>query len=124
MLEDKLKQLKELDAHLDIVQMDKKKAIDSVMTSEIKEVLNAIDAEFDEISEAIAATAATLEAEVKAEVLANGASTKKGSDHYGASFVKGRVTWDTRALDGYAAAHPEIEKFKSPGKPSVRINKK
>lgn len=124
MLEDKLRQLKELDAHLDVIRMDKKAAIDSVITPEIKAELNAIDVEFDEISEAITNTIDQLTTEVKVEVLSNGASTKKGSDHYGASFVKGRVSWDTKALGGYAAAHPEIERFKNIGDPSVRINKK
>lgn len=125
MIEDKLRQLKELDAHLDVIRMDKKSAIDSVITSEIKAELDAIDAEFDGISEAIIATIDQLTAEVKDEVLVSGSSIKKGKTHYGASFIKGRVSWDIKALEGYAVAHPEIEKFrKKDGDPSVRINKK
>lgn len=123
-IENKLKQLKELDGHLDVIRMDKKAAIDSVLTPEIKAELDAIDTEFDEISEAITHTIGKVTAEIKTEVLANGTSTKKGSDHYGASFVKGRTSLDTKALGGYAVAHPEIEPFRSIGDPSVRINKK
>jgi hypothetical protein len=37
--------------------------------------------------------------------------------------VKGRVSWDTKALDGYAVAHPEIEKLRIEGAPTVRIAK-
>lgn len=120
----KLKQLKELDAHLDVIKMNKSEAIDRVITPEMKAELNAIDTEFDEISEAIKVTATTLETEIKAEVLEVGVSTKKSVDHYGASFVNGRVSWDIKALDGYAAAHPEISQFKKVGQPSVRINRK
>lgn len=124
MITDKLKQLKELDAHLDVIKMEKKAAIDSVVTPEIKAELNAIDAEFDETSASIAETVAVLTEEIKTLVLEDGFSTKKGNDHYGATFVKGRVFWNTNALDGYAAAHPEIDRFRKPGEPSVRINKK
>lgn len=38
-----------------------------------------------------------------------------------AAFTKGRTTWDTSALSGYALAHPELEKLKKVGKPSVSI---
>ncbi len=124
MSKNKLKQLKELDAYLDVLMMDKKEAVDSVITPEIKTELNIIDTEFDEISASVTNTIAILTNEIKDEVLASGSSIKKGSGYYGASFVKGQVSWDTKALDGYAAAHPEIERFKKIGNPSVRINKK
>lgn len=38
-----------------------------------------------------------------------------------AVFSKGRTTWDTKKLEGYAIAHPEIDKLKKVGKPSVAI---
>ena len=120
----KLVQLRELDAHLDVIKMDKKDAIETVLTEEIKAQLATIDIEFDDISESIRSTAASIEAEIKSLVLEVGASTKKGKDHYGATYVKGRVLWDTGALNGYAAAHPEIDQFREIGVPSVRINRK
>ena len=58
-------------------------------------------------------------AEVKADVLAHG-ETVKGA-HLMAVWVKGRTSWDSKRLDGYAAAHPEIETFRSVGEPSVTI---
>ena len=33
-----------------------------------------------------------------------------------------RATWDGKALDGYAAAHPEIERFRKEGEPTTRIS--
>ena len=117
----KLAQLKELDAHLEVIRLDKQAAIDSVLTPEIKAQLAAIDAEFNPIAEAITETVATIEADIKAAVLAIGESVK---GDYTAVYAKGRVSWDTKALDGYAAAHPEIEKFRTVGQPSVSIRRK
>ena len=36
-----------------------------------------------------------------------------------AVYSKGRVTWDTRALDGFAAAYPELLPFRRQGEASV-----
>jgi hypothetical protein len=118
----KLEQLRELDAHLDVVKMDKNAAIKTVLTDEIKAQLADLDIEFDGISKSIRDTAAVLEAEIKSLVLKEGASTKGGG--YRAIYVKGSRLWDTKALDGYAAAHSEIDQFRKVGDPSVRINKK
>jgi len=38
-----------------------------------------------------------------------------------AVFSKARTTWDGKKLEGYAVAHPEIEKLKKTGSPSVAI---
>ena len=38
-----------------------------------------------------------------------------------AVFSKGRTTWDSQELEGFALAHPEINKLKKVGKPSVSI---
>jgi hypothetical protein len=36
-----------------------------------------------------------------------------------ALYAAGRVSWDTKALDGFAAGHPEIMPFRKVGQPSV-----
>lgn len=38
-----------------------------------------------------------------------------------AVWSKGRTSWDTKKLDGYAVAHPEIKEMKSEGNPSISI---
>ena len=63
-----------------------------------------------------------LESEIKRMVITSGESCK--GDGYNALFVKGRVTWDTKALNGYAIARPEIEQFRKIGRPSARITRK
>lgn len=65
------------------------------------------------------ANIAGLEASVKAEVVAAGASVKGTRLH--AVYARGRVSWDTPGLDGYAVANPEIGTFKRVGEPSVSI---
>lgn len=117
----KLEQLKELDAKAEIVRLDKKAAIDGVLTPEIRAQLAAIDAEFDQKEESVSRAIAEVEAEIKLAVLSAG-ETVKGA--YTAVYAKGRVSWDSKALAGYAAAHPEIERFKSIGAPSVSIRRK
>ena len=118
---DKLAQLKELDAQAEIIRLDKQAAIDSVLTPEIKAQLSAIDAEFDPIAEAVNLTISVIEADIKTAVMAVGESVKGA---YTAVYAKGRVSWDTKRIEGYAAAHPEIEKFKTIGQPSVSIRRK
>lgn len=116
----KLEQLKELDAQAEIIRLDKQAAIDAIFTDEIKAQLAAIDAEFNPMTEAVNNTIGLLETEVKTAVLNHGATVKCS---YTAVYNNGRVSWDTKALDGYAAAHPEINQFKKVGPPSVSIRR-
>ena len=118
----KLTQLQELDAHLEVIKIDKQRAIDAILTDEVKARISAVDDEFDPLSEAVRATFTQLEDEVKVAVLERGATVKEPFG-YTATFVKARVSWDTKALDGYAAAHPEIERFKMIGSSSVRLRR-
>lgn len=59
----------------------------------------------------------TLEAEVKSQVLALGESVK--TDYITAIYNKGKETWDSKLLSGYAVAHPEILKARKIGEPTV-----
>ena len=118
----KLLQLKELDAHLEVIKLDKQRAIDTILTDEVRAQISAVDDEFDPLSEAVKETFGQLEEEIKVAVLEHGTTVKEPGG-YTASFVKARVSWDTKALDGYAAAHPEIERFKKVGQHSVRLRR-
>ena len=42
---------------------------------------------------------------------------------YQAIYMKGRVSWDSAAIDQYARAHPEVLKFRREGQPSVSLRK-
>ena len=106
---------------IDSISQEKQAAIDMVLTPEIKEKLAEIDAEFDPKSDELSQQKSMLEAEIKQEILDAG-RTIKGTFH---SFVwsKPRVSWDTKALDGYALAHPAIAQFRTEGSPSVSVRK-
>lgn len=62
-----------------------------------------------------------LESKIKAGVIESGA-TIRGNDLMGV-FVKGRKSWDSKGLAGYAVAYPEVLEFQETGKPSARISK-
>jgi hypothetical protein len=119
----KLDELANLRAAVDYITLQKQEVIDTILTDEIKAKLADITAEFGNKSEDATAKANALEAEIKAAVVQHGA-TVKGA-FYMAKWVKGRAgSYDTTALDGYAAAHPEIKAFKKPdGEPSCSLVK-
>ena len=118
---EKIEKYSDLTFGIDAISQEKQALIDQVLTPEIKEKLAEIDAEFDPKVEDISQQKSMLEAEIKQEILEAG-RTIKGTYH---SFVwsKPRVSWDTKALDGYAAAHPEIQQFRIEGSPSVSVRK-
>lgn len=120
-IKQKIQQLDELNAQLDLVGINKQDAINQVLTPAIKAELAAIDAEFGEQVEAINETLAIIEAEIKAGVIALGSTVKEG--RFMAMYNKGRVTWDTKKMEGFALAHPEIAALRKEGEPFVTIKK-
>ena len=118
-IQEMLDKLSELQASRTVVNLQKQELIDAVLTAEIKAKLDEIEAEFSPTFEAIDAGISALESEVKAAVIQAGA-TVKGA-HLQAVYTKGRVSWDTKGLDGYLVAHPEMAAFRKEGAPSVTI---
>jgi len=125
MNEDEIKQKLDLladhQAQRDAIALQKAELADAVLTTEIKAQLAEIDAEFAGKTEAVNANIAALETEVKQAVVEHGTSVKGTFLH--AIWNKGRVSWDTRSLDGYAVAHPELLSFRKEGEPSVSLRK-
>jgi len=113
--------LAEMQAERDLLASDKQRMIeDAISPAEVVKAL-ADEAEFAMKGEGLQANITELDAAVKAQVLAHG--DKVRGMHLQAVWTKGRVSWDTKALDGYAAAHPEIAQFRTTGEPSVSIRK-
>lgn len=83
------------------------------------EFLSDLDAEYGPRLAHVNERIAGVEREIKIQVELSG-ETATGS-RLKAIFRRGATTWDTPALDGYAAAHPEIAQFRKTGKPSVVI---
>ena len=114
-----LDQLAELQAQQDVIRLQYQQMRDSILTPEIREQLAEIDAEESTTSEAVNQGIEQLTTAIKGNVLAIGETVK--GDKLQAVFMKGRVSWNTKALDGYLAAHPELAQFRKEGDPSVSI---
>ena len=106
-------------AGIDLLNGNKQELIDKVIPPEIKARLDEIEAEFTPVFANINTRNQELIDMIKAEVVAAG-ETVSGEFHQ-AVFVRGRTSWDSKSLEGFAAAHPEILQFKTIGSPSVSI---
>ena len=115
----KLDQLAEFQSQREVAMLEKQRLFDEVYSAEIKQRMAEIEAEFAGKTEAVNENIASLEAEIKQAIIAHGASVKGSVFH--AVFAKGRVSWDTKSLEGYATAHPELLTFRKEGEPSVSI---
>ena len=121
----KLDQLSELRARLDVLTDDRLAECAAVLAA-VKPQLAAVKPQLDAINERyapqLAETADTitaLENDIRLDVLQYGV-TVKGA-HLQAVWMKGRQSWDSARLEGYAVAHPEIAQFRKVGEPSVTI---
>ena len=106
-------------AGIDTFKMEKDKRYGMVITPEIKAQLENIDREIDPIIEKFNARVAELADLIKAEVIAAGQTIS--GEHHQAVYSKPRVSWDSKGLEGYAVAHPEILVFRTEGSPSVSL---
>jgi len=121
MIEQKLEQLAEYQAQMQLAEIDKQTLIDAVLTPEIKQKLADIDAEFSDKHDAVMENIANLTDEIKKEVVSHGATVK--SAHLMAVYSKGRISWDTKILDGLAIVFPKLNEARKEGEPSVSIRK-
>jgi len=80
-----------------------------------------IEVEFSGKADDADANIKKLEAEIKAEVKAAGASVKGKYLH--AVYVKGRVTWNTDKMDAWCNDHPFLKEARKEGEPSITLRK-
>ncbi len=113
-----LDQYGDLTAHYDAIRIGAEVKRAEIMRP-VQDDLDALEAETTPALAEIQNAINDISAEIKAAVASGGQSVKGG--RFQAVYTKGRVSWDTKALDGYAAAHPEIQQFKKVGEPSVSI---
>jgi len=91
-----------------------------------KEVLVKVQTELDTLDFAYAdpiaallSEADTLEAEIKDAVLTLGKSVK--ATRLQMAWAKGRVSWDTKGIEGLAKVYPVLLDFRKEGPPSVSL---
>lgn len=118
-IKQKLDRLADLQAEQAKLHQDKQDEVGIFITPEIKTKLAEIDAAYKADEEALHSKIVELDLSIRTGVLNLGASVKGNKLH--AIWNKGRVSWDPKALEGYAAGHPEIMPFRSEGQPSVSI---
>jgi hypothetical protein len=118
---EKLNKLSELQAQADVVKLHFEDLRKSILTPEIQAQLDDIAAEERTSLDALQGGIDELTAEVKADVLNAGATVK--GDYMMAVYNKGRVSWDTKGLDGFAIAHPEMQAFRKVGEPTITLRK-
>lgn len=116
---EKLDQLAWFQSERDAVAQEYLDKRESLIPPDLKAEILAVDVEYSARGEALLKNIDALTAEVKAEVIASGA-TVKGA-HLQAVYVRGRVSWDTSKLDVYAKAYPEIAELRREGEPTVQI---
>ena len=119
-IKSKLDALDELQNQLTSMRLRHDEQLIELMGPEIAALVNEARASFEAQSAMLSAEIQGATEAVKALVLAAGTTVK--GQRLQAVWQKGRVTWDTKGLDGYALAHPEVSlMFRKEGEPTVSI---
>lgn len=116
---EKLNELAEMRAQVDLIALEKKKLIDGLIPPEILQQIADVETEFAPKFESMQKSISAVEEAIKQETIALG--TTIHGDLLDAVFASGRESWETKGLDGYMVAHPEIAQFKKKGNPYVTI---
>lgn len=91
----------------------------ALIPPEVWEAWAKLDDEFNRQMASVQDAITSVESDIKTGVLALGHTIK--DEFVQVVYTPGRVTWDTKFLDGYAAAHPEIIGARKVGQPSASI---
>ena len=91
----------------------------AAILKQIQAELDALEAEYKPVLEAAEENIATLENEIKTEVLLYGESVSGGM--YRATYTQGRVSWDNEGMTSYATLHPDVLQFRKQGQPIVSL---
>jgi DNA-binding Lrp family transcriptional regulator len=86
---------------------------------QIQSELDALDMEYKPVLEAAQENIASLENEIKTEVLLYGESVSGGM--YRATYTHGRTSWDNEGMTKYADLHPDVLQFRKQGQPIVSL---
>ena len=115
---DQLHELSEMKAAADALRLEYEARRTEIMKP-VQDELAALELEFAPLTDTLTQNITELELAIKQAVLQQGTSVK--GDRLQAVFTRGRVTWDTQNLDLYARTHPEVNRFRKVGTPSVSV---
>jgi hypothetical protein len=114
----KLERLSNLRGAADVARLNYE-AKRAEILKQIQAELDALNSEYRPVLESVEENIATLENEIKTDVLMYGESISGGS--YRASYTQGRVSWDNDGMAKYAASHPDVLQFRKQGQPIVSL---
>ena len=120
-IQEKLNRMADLQSKEDVINMDFNELKESLLTPELRVQLREIEEERQTALESLQEGMAKLREEIAKDVLKFGDSVKGKYLH--AVRNNGKVTWDSKKLEGYAEAHPEVRAFRKQGAPSVTFRK-
>ncbi len=115
---EKLERLTNLRGAAEVARLDYE-AKRAEILKKIQADLDALDSEYQPVLEATEENIATLENEIKTDVLLYGESISGGS--YRASYSQGRISWDNEGMTKYATSHPDVLQFRKQGNPIVSL---
>ena len=88
---------------------------------EAKAATESVVVEFDPQIASVGIAIDNLQDVIKTEIIKYGQSVK--GDHLQGVFVKGRVSWNDKGLEGFALEHPELMKLREVKDPTAQIRK-
>jgi len=115
---EKLERLSSLRNAVEFTRLDYETKRTAIL-KKVQAELDTLDTEYKPVLEAAEDNIATLENEIKTEVLLYGESVTGGM--YRATYSQGRVSWDTNGMTHYAASHPDVLQFRKQGQPIVSL---
>lgn len=114
----KLERLSNLHEAADAARLDYESKRKEIM-KKVQAELDALEVEYQPILDTVDENIEELANEIRTDVLLHGESVSGGA--FRASYVKGRVIWDSRGMEGYAKKHPEVLEFRKEGDPNVTL---
>lgn len=119
-IQEKLDRLYVLRADFMDLQIEKEKSQSALIPAEIRERLNQLEEEYAFKFQQNVTAREQLEAEIRRDVALR-QENAKGASGMSAVYSPGRITWDTRGLEGYAKVHKEVLEFRKQGDGFVTI---
>jgi hypothetical protein len=116
-----LARLAEAYAERDNLHLEQARLNDEAIPEEVKQRLAEIAAEFMPMFDMADEKIAALEEQAKQAVLSEGKTVK--SDYIQAVYQKGRVSWDSKKLEGLMMIVPQLENARTVGEPTVILRK-
>lgn len=116
-----LVRLSEAYAERDNLHLEQARLNDEAIPEEVKQRLAEIAAEFMPMFDMADEKIAALEEQARQAVLAEGKTVK--SDYIQAVYQKGRISWDSKKLEGLMMIVPQLENARTVGEPTVILRK-